>query len=72
MSGILARRAHTLYAPGTPEECRQLIDVGTADDASRRLNLQRLPRRLVGSAGRDDSHLRRTAAHQHARGAFEA
>jgi hypothetical protein len=39
MSGLLAQRAHTLYAPGTPEECRALIEVGTAEDANRRLNL---------------------------------
>jgi hypothetical protein len=38
MSGLLARRTHTLYAPGTPEECRALIEVGTAEDADRRLN----------------------------------
>ena len=39
MSGLLARRAHTLYAPGTPDECRQLIEVGTSDDANGRLNV---------------------------------
>lgn len=38
MSGLLARRTHTMYAPGTIEECRQLIEAGTAKDASRRLN----------------------------------
>jgi hypothetical protein len=39
IDGLLARKRHTLYAPGTPEECRQLIEVGTAEDASGRLNL---------------------------------
>ena len=38
--GLLARKRHTLYAPGTPDECRQLIEVGTAEDASGRLNLR--------------------------------
>jgi hypothetical protein len=40
VDGLLARRRHTLYAPGTPDECRQLIEVGTAEDASGRLNLR--------------------------------
>ena len=39
MSGFMARRAHTLYAPGTPEECRRLLDVGASDDPNGRLNL---------------------------------
>jgi hypothetical protein len=38
MSGLLSRRTHTLYAPGTIEECRQLIEAGTAEEAARRLN----------------------------------
>jgi hypothetical protein len=38
MSGLLARRTHTLYAPGTVAECRELLDAGTADDPARRLN----------------------------------
>jgi hypothetical protein len=38
--GLLMREKHTLYAPGTPEECRKLIDVGTSEDATRRLNLR--------------------------------
>ena len=38
MSGLLARRTHTLYAPATTEECRTLIDAGTAEDPARRLN----------------------------------
>jgi hypothetical protein len=35
---LLGRMRHTLYAPGTPDECRQLIEVGTAEDAAGRLN----------------------------------
>jgi hypothetical protein len=38
MSGLLARRTHTLYAPGTIPECHELIEAGTAQDAARRLN----------------------------------
>src|SRR4051794_5126681 len=38
MSGLLARRTHTLYAPGTIAECHNLIEAGTAEDATRRLN----------------------------------
>jgi hypothetical protein len=39
MSGLLAQRAHTLHAPGTLDECRQLIDVGSAEDPNGRLNV---------------------------------
>jgi|tagenome__1003787_1003787.scaffolds.fasta_scaffold20983747_3 hypothetical protein len=39
MSGLLARRTHTIYAPGTVDECRTLLDTGTAVEDHRRLNL---------------------------------
>jgi hypothetical protein len=35
---FLGRKRHTLYAPGTPDECRQLIEVGTSEVADGRLN----------------------------------
>jgi hypothetical protein len=38
MSGLLARRTHTIYAPGTIPECRDLINAGTAQDPAQRLN----------------------------------
>jgi hypothetical protein len=39
MSGLLARRVHTIYAPGTIDECHALIEAGTATDETRRLNV---------------------------------
>jgi len=35
---LLGRKRHTLYAPGNPDECRKLIEQGTSEDASGRLN----------------------------------